>query len=389
MAKIFISYRREDSQHAVDRLQDAMKPYLKNPKRDLFVDVDNIPIGVDFEAHLQTKISQCDAVLAVIGPGWLDARAPNGKRRLEQPQDFVRTEIAAALQRGIPVVPVLLDGTRMPRADELPTDLRGLVKRNGAQLDRKSFRADVDHIMSGLGFEQQNSALPKVLAGLIGVATLAAAGLWGAQTLDFGSTIEPTDSAELSNEVGVYTPSSDERSDDTVDDVPEFRLDPARLDLITRLQDALTTLKYYDGPIDGIAGDGAHDALDMFAVHYGYQSIDLRYADLEAIEVRVKRAEKAVSDALEKGSGGFKLTERAALIQRYQQALNTIGYYDGPIHGEADTATHDATKAFSKDYDLTNLGLDFANLDAIERQVQYAEKLASERSRGGFQVIEK
>ncbi|MEM9179773.1 MAG: toll/interleukin-1 receptor domain-containing protein, partial [Pseudomonadota bacterium] len=179
MAKIFISYRRQDSQHAVDRLQEFIKPYLKNPKRDLFVDIDNIPIGMDFEAHLQTKISQCDAVLAVIGPGWLNAQAPNGKPRLDSPDDFVRTEIAAALQRGIPVVPVLLDGTPMPRADELPVDIRGLVTRHGAQLDRKSFRADVDHIMSGLGFSKRKRVLSFGYAGLAWLGGLVLLGIIG------------------------------------------------------------------------------------------------------------------------------------------------------------------------------------------------------------------
>lgn len=288
MAKIFISYRREDSQHAVDRLQEAMRPYLKNPKRDLFVDVDNIPIGVDFEEHLQSKVSQCDAVLAVIGPNWLMARGPDGGRRLDKQDDFVRTEIESALKRNIAVVPVLLDGTPMPRTDQLPDSLQALVKRNGAQLDRKSFRADVEHIMSGLGFRLTRSAWPKVIGGLGVAAAAVGLGVFGFQQFE-------------QRPLGEAEPAA-------VQD-PEF----------------------------AFAGVPVPDETDL-----------------------------AFSNP------------RNALIARYQIALTQIAYYDGPIDGEPSDMFHDATKLFSSNYDLTNLGLDFANLDAIERQVLFAEDLAAE-----------
>lgn len=388
MAKIFISYRREDSQHAVDRLQDVMKPYLKNPKRDLFVDVDNIPIGVDFEAHLQTKISQCDAVLAVIGPGWLTARTPNGKPRLDSSDDFVRTEIAAALQRGIPVVPVLLDGTPMPRADQLPADIRGLVKRNGAQLDRKSFRADVDHIMSGLGFGQRKSALPKVLVGLVSVAALAGIGIWSAQFLELDSGSQRADSGALAVESEVFEPVSNADLERDPVEATEIYVDPARTEFVERLQIALTKLDFYKGAVDGIAGKNTNAAADLFALEFGFRRMDIAFDDIAELEKMVVFAESEVL-AANSSTGGFVLSERAVLIERYQKALIGLGYYNGPINGEPDTLTHDATKAFSKDHDLTNLGLDFANLDAIERQVKYAEKLVADRSSGGFQLIDK
>lgn len=388
MAKIFISYRREDSQHAVDRLQDVMKPYLKNPKRDLFVDVDNIPIGVDFEAHLQTKISQCDAVLAVIGPGWLSARAPSGKPRLDSSDDFVRTEIAAALQRGIPVVPVLLDGTPMPRADQLPADIRGLVKRNGAQLDRKSFRADVDHIMSGLGFGQRKSAMPKVLVGLVSVAALAGIGLWGAQFLDFDPGSQRGDPGAAAIESDPILSSPITEVDRSSPAATEIFVDPARTEFVERLQVALTKLQYYNGAIDGIAGKNTNAAADLFAMDFGFRSMDIAFDDIAELEKMVVFAESEVL-AANSTTGGFVVADRTVLIERYQKALIGLGYYNGPINGLPDDATHDATKAFSKDYNLTNLGLDFANLDAIERQVRRAEDLVANNSSGGFQLIDK
>ncbi|MEM9181242.1 MAG: peptidoglycan-binding protein [Pseudomonadota bacterium] len=385
MAKIFISYRREDSQHAVDRLQDVMKPYLRNPKRDLFVDVDNIPIGVDFEAHLQTKISKCHAVLAVIGPGWLTARAPNGKPRLDSSDDFVRTEIAAALQRGIPVVPVLLDGTAMPRADQLPADIRGLVNRHGAQLDRKSFRADVDHIMSGLGFSKRKRALSLGYAGLASLGGLALLGIVIGVVSDMAFNDSPTQPSSSATEPNPTLPVTDTQQGTSDQAKTDIIIDPARGDLVRRLQKALTTLKYYEGPIDGIAGKNTNAAASLFALDQGIRTLDIAFDDFAEVERTVLRAEEAAASTF----GPFVLTStREAMIQRYQKALAALGYYQGPINGEADSATHDATKAFSKDYNLTNLGLNFANLDAIERQVRRAEDLAATSTNGDFLVID-
>ena len=376
MAKIFISYRREDSQHAVDRLQDVMKPYLKNPKRDLFVDVDNIPIGVDFEAHLQTKISQCDAVLAVMGPGWLTARAPNGQPRLERPDDFVRTEIAAALQRGIPVVPVLLDGTSMPRADQLPADIRDLTKRNGAQLDRKSFRADVDHIMSGLGFGQRKSALPKVLIGLTTAIIVIAGGAWAVQ--EWGSR-PATERADAFDEIATTESSGRLFSENPESSSSNARADAeVRQSLIRRLQYAFIEMEYANFEVDGILGPATQSAAMMVGLDYNISTPDLASLEIGELLQYVLKVEKfAGSDSFGTASVDPQTPDRKTLIERYQRALTTLGYYHGPINGQPDDATHSATKYFSKDADLTNLGLDFANLDAIERQVVLAESLAS------------
>jgi hypothetical protein len=91
VAKIFISYRREDSQHQADRLHAALSKRI--PKRNIFIDVDNIPVGVDFVQHLDEQVGQCDVLLALIGPDWLEAKNPQtGKRRLDDPKDFVRIE---------------------------------------------------------------------------------------------------------------------------------------------------------------------------------------------------------------------------------------------------------------------------------------------------------
>ena len=96
MPKIFISYRREDSKHAVGRLHSALKRHVHNPKQDIFIDIDNIPNGVDFVEHLDLQVAQCDAMLVVIGPAWISIRdTRTGERRLDDPNDFVRIEVAS------------------------------------------------------------------------------------------------------------------------------------------------------------------------------------------------------------------------------------------------------------------------------------------------------
>ena len=106
--KIFINYRREDSIGTAGRLRDRLAGTFG--QQNLFMDVDNIPAGVDFVADLNNQVATCRVFLAVIGPNWLDAKDETGRRRLGNPDDFVVIEIAAALSRNIPVIPVLLDG---------------------------------------------------------------------------------------------------------------------------------------------------------------------------------------------------------------------------------------------------------------------------------------
>lgn len=188
MAKIFISYRREDSKHAVGRLHAALARHVANPRQDIFIDIDNIPKGVDFVDHLDSQIAKCDVMLAVIGPSWLSITEPNSStRRLDDPGDFVRVEVASALRRGIPVVPVVLDDTRMPSAADLPEDLRPLTRRNGERLKHESFDADVDRLIRGLpamNLGRSGSGAPPggganaALAAALAVLVVGGAGAW-------------------------------------------------------------------------------------------------------------------------------------------------------------------------------------------------------------------
>ncbi|MEL7452392.1 MAG: toll/interleukin-1 receptor domain-containing protein [Pseudomonadota bacterium] len=157
MAKIFISYRREDAGFAVDQVHAALKSYAETPT-DIFIDVDNIPPGADFVEHLASKVSQCEIMLVAIGLRWLDATNESGKQRLSDPDDFVRIEIESALARGIPVVPVLIGGAPMPNMSDLPESLHPLLRRQAVKIERGNVQQSVDEMMRRMGLEKAGAA---------------------------------------------------------------------------------------------------------------------------------------------------------------------------------------------------------------------------------------
>ena len=132
MSFIFISYRRSDSYDVVSRIYDQLRESLGPEK--VFRDIHSIPLGVDFRRYLRQAVEQCGIQLVVIGPNWLQASDREGRRRLDDPNDWVRIEVESALGREIPVVPVLVNGAAMPRAEDLPEGLKELAYRHGAQV---------------------------------------------------------------------------------------------------------------------------------------------------------------------------------------------------------------------------------------------------------------
>jgi TIR domain len=152
LRRIFLCYRRDDSGGIVGRIYDRLvRDY---GEENVFKDVDNIPFGVDFVEHLDREVQKCDALFVVIGRSWLGV-APD-LSRLDDPNDFVRIEIASALRRAIPVVPLLVDGAQMPSADQLPAELRLLARRHGTLIRHDpDFHIDITRLLSRLPDREQ------------------------------------------------------------------------------------------------------------------------------------------------------------------------------------------------------------------------------------------
>ena len=176
--KIFINYRRDDSAGTAGRLHDRFVQTFG--RKNLFMDVDHIPAGVDFVDFLRSQVAACDVFLAVIGPNWLDAKDDSGRRRFDNPDDFVTIEIAAALARNIRVIPVLVDGACTPKADKLPDSVKPLARRNAVEVRNTHFGRDAEALANKVA-EALKDARPVTRQSSImasAVAWLMATGHW-------------------------------------------------------------------------------------------------------------------------------------------------------------------------------------------------------------------
>ncbi len=145
MPDIFLSYRRQDSSSATGRLADRLEEHF-GPGR-VFRDHESISPGDDFTEAIRRAIATSTVMLAIIGPDWLAARDAQDRRRLEQPGDFVRQEIETALQAGVPVVPVLVEGAKMPTREQLPRSIAELWRINAVELSESRWHFDTDQLM--------------------------------------------------------------------------------------------------------------------------------------------------------------------------------------------------------------------------------------------------
>jgi TIR domain-containing protein len=148
MRAIFISYRREDAEGQAGRLFTDLGRIFG--EKSVFMDVAGLEAGRDFRRAIDEQVASCGVLLAVIGKSWVDVTDASGRRRLEDPHDFVRLETAAALKRDIPVIPILVHGAQMPRADQLPPDMGDLVYRSALEVTHARWESDVQVLASQL-----------------------------------------------------------------------------------------------------------------------------------------------------------------------------------------------------------------------------------------------
>jgi TIR domain len=145
--RIFISYRREETAYPAGWLFDRLVDQYGS---EVFKDVDRIELGDDFVEVINTAVGSCDVLLALIGDEWVTITDDEGRRRLDNPDDYVRLEIEAALARKVRVIPILVDGAPMPHAGELPASLGPLTRRQALELSPSQFDFDTGRLIKVL-----------------------------------------------------------------------------------------------------------------------------------------------------------------------------------------------------------------------------------------------
>jgi hypothetical protein len=173
-ASIFISYRRKDSAapYAISTCQYLEKEF---GRKNVFIDLD-MTAGSKFPEVLERRLNKCKVLIALIGPEWLTSKNDEGGRRLDDPNDWVRLELARALKRGITVIPVCVGGAELPKKPTLPEDLHSLLDHQAATVSFASFRND----MSGL--VRDIRAIPNA-------RTQTAGAMWAASTAVLGAAL--------------------------------------------------------------------------------------------------------------------------------------------------------------------------------------------------------
>jgi len=145
---IFINYRKDDTRWNALALYNELQKYFN--KDQIFKDFNTILPGDDFVVSIENALRKCDVLLVVIGPSWLSMKDESGKRRLDDPDDFVRLEVSTALSRNIQVIPVLIDNTPMPKAGDLPENMKSLYRRQFVEIDNTRFEDDVRNLAEAI-----------------------------------------------------------------------------------------------------------------------------------------------------------------------------------------------------------------------------------------------
>ena len=160
MSGIYLSYRRMDGAAHAGRLFDHLSRHFG--PGSVFMDLQGIARGQEFTLAIQSALNVCEVVLVVIGNTWATCTGQDGQRRLDDPKDWVRLEVAAALRRNVLVVPVLVDGARLPDPASLPEELQPLCGRNACELSDLRWSFDVGELVKDL---EKVVRLPKGSAG--------------------------------------------------------------------------------------------------------------------------------------------------------------------------------------------------------------------------------
>ena len=217
MSRIFISYRREDSAGHAGRLFDGLEKRFGG--KSVFMDVaGSIEPGLDFVETIERAVGSCDALIVMIGKDWLSCTDAQGRRRLDDPDDFIRLETATALERKIRVIPVLVQGAKMPTVDALPDNLQALARRQALELSDTRWDFDVENLGnslgSALGGDEATRSGRKIpwLKAVVAALLILAIG-WGAKSLLKASNPQPANLPKIKTTLDPGTSGSLQASD--------------------------------------------------------------------------------------------------------------------------------------------------------------------------------
>src|SRR5258705_4781293 len=171
MPKITVSYRRDDSEAITGRIFDRLA--ARYGKDSVFRDIDNIPPGVDFREHIDVALQETDVLIVVVGRRWIGS-AKQGSARIRDDADPVRIDVETALQRGVPVIPVLVGDTKMPTASQLPPSLKDFAFRNAVRVDSgQDFDHHTDRLLRAMDRTLEKDGKPAVAAPISAAAPAA------------------------------------------------------------------------------------------------------------------------------------------------------------------------------------------------------------------------
>ena len=336
-SKIFISYRRDDSAGTAGRLHDRLAETFG--EENLFIDVDNMPAGADFVETLNKQVAICDVFLCTVGPNWLNAKDSDGQRRLDQPCDFVRAEIAEALKRNIPVIPVLVDGARVPKDRELPNDIVLLTRRQAVEVRNSHFRQDADELTRKIRrlLKEKRSALSRaVLGAIVGAVALLVfgsigiyrAGMISLTWLGSGPTAPTTEpgketvASTSGSVIMISPPNSPPPAPDASSAKQTDATDASRLDLVTDC-DRLAAVSTDPQRPKGVPGVN-FEQINIGSAAVACREAVSKYPDVARFSFQLGRILDANKDYL----GARKQYEMAAKLGSTTAVNNIGGLYE-------------------------------------------------------------
>ena len=369
--KIFISYRRDDASGDARSVYQALER-IYGPRR-LFMDVDSIKRGRDFRAVLEAHLNETAVILVLIGRQWLGLAGPDGRRRLDDPADFVRLEIATALKDDIAVIPVLIDDVQMPGAADLPDMISGLAYRQASKLRHDSFPSDIADLQKAVKEALGDAKMRDAGSSRVGLiaasvaATLAVGGgaLWWSQQ----PPVPP--SAPASSDERVAEPATPPSGETEAQKKARYR----------EIQAALATLGFYRLAVDGDWGAASEAALKRYQTQEG---IEPDGKPTRSMQISLRKA--AATQAAKQEAAEKEKARLAALHRDIRAELTRLGDFSGSLDGDWNAASETALKRFEKREGLSVRGAPSAailtTLKKAAKPQRFADRLKAAGEEG-------